>query len=188
MNSLQQWKDKGLLADSAIHQLKLFADLIFQWNPKVNLTGYKKKEEIEKFLIGESVSAVPVLSLHSKNVLDFGSGAGIPGLVWAIAEPSARITSLEVRQKKVAFQKEAARSIGIDAEILLGRFPEVAPDRKFDLIVSRAIRFSPQLWKEGERLLKPGGLFVRFAGRNQQEPGWNTIPISERSSVLVRSL
>lgn len=186
MNSLQQWKDKGLLSDSAIDRLLVFADLIFQWNPKVNLTGYKKKEEIENLLLGESLAALPVLSLGSKDVLDFGSGAGVPGLVWAIAEPSARITSLEVRQKKVAFQKEATRSLGIDAEILLGRFPETVRERKFDVIVSRAIRFSPHLWKEGERLLKPDGLFVRFAARNQKEPEWRTIPISERSSLLIR--
>jgi 16S rRNA (guanine527-N7)-methyltransferase len=95
MSSLEQWKDKGLLTDETLLKLQLLSALIFEWNPKVNLTGYKTKEEIAEFLIGESVAALTALTVSGKSVLDFGSGAGIPGLVWAILEPSARITSVE---------------------------------------------------------------------------------------------
>jgi hypothetical protein len=78
--------------------------------------------------------------------------------------------------------------IGINGEILLGRFPEAVRNRKFDVIVTRAIRFSSELWKDGEQLLNPGGMFVRFANKNQSDPGWKTIPITDRSSLLVRVL
>lgn len=185
MNDPSSWKEAGISPDAA-SKLSLFVDLILEWNARINLTGLRTRTEIEERLIGESVAALRALPVSGKTVLDFGSGAGIPGLVWAACDDSARITSLEIRQKKVAFQKEVLRTAGIDAEVVQGHFPEAVTGRQFDVIVTRAIRFSPSLWTAAEALLAPGGCLVRFGTPRQEEPGWSVLPISPGTTLLIR--
>lgn len=185
MKSHRRWRDDPRLSESVLQKLSGFATLIQEWNGRINLTGFRTLEEIEDVLIGESLLALPFLPVDGKSVLDFGSGAGIPGLVWAITEPSARITSLEIRQKKIAFQKEVSRELGIQVEIVRGLFPDAVAGRRFDFIVSRAIRLSPSLWRQGSDLLSSGGALIRFGARDALEQGWESIPISDRSSLLI---
>lgn len=185
MNDPSSWKEAAI-SDEALAKLSLFVDLILEWNARINLTGFRTRTEIEEKLIGESMATLRVVPISGKSILDFGSGAGIPGLVWAACDGTARVTSLEIRQKKVAFQKEALRTTGINAEIVLGRFPEAVTDRRFDVIVTRAIRFSPSLWTAAETLLAPGGCFVRFAIPGSSEEGWTAFPVSAGTTLLIR--
>lgn len=157
---------------------------MLEWNPRINLTAFHTPEEIDEILIGESVRALSVISISGKRVLDIGSGAGIPGLVWAICDSSARVTSLEARHKKIAFQKEVLRSTGVEAEVLQGHFPEAVSDRKFDVVVSRGIRFSPRLFQDAVQLLDPGGTLVRFASPGTIENGWTTTNISLFTTLM----
>ncbi len=186
MSILKQWKDEARLSEEAFARLSLFRDLILEWNPRINLTGFKDAHQIEEVLIGEAVLASREVSLEGKTVLDFGSGAGVPGLIWGMTVPGIVLTSLEVRQKKVAFQKEVLRSTGIQAEIVCGLFPGAVSDRTFDVIATRAVRISPGLYRDAVRLLSPGGLLLRFARSGAIESGWTSIPLSTRSSLLVR--
>jgi 16S rRNA (guanine527-N7)-methyltransferase len=185
MSFLEKCKNDGLISHEAYQKLNSFADLILQWNPRINLTGMRSRQQIEENLFGDCILALPHLHPGGKNVLDFGSGAGIPGLVWLMVVPSIRLTSLEIRAKKVAFQKEVARKLGLKAEILCGQFPETVRERRFDVIVTRAIRFDPKLWSQAESLLREGGCFVRFAGINTPEDGWQSRALSETSAVLT---
>lgn len=186
-----QWKDKANLSPASLRKLSAFTDLILQWNSKINLTGYRTREEIDNLLIGESVLAMLTLReagivKTGTTVLDFGSGAGIPGMVWAMMELSIQITSLEIRQKKVAFQKEVVRELTLKARILLGKFPEAINGERFDLIVSRAIRFDPKVWDKGKPALNMDGMFVRFAPSNTKELGWQSLPVSDKTTLLVQ--
>lgn len=180
MSELKNWVDPKTFS-----KLEAFAALIHSWNSRINLTGYKNVDDIQSLLIGESVAALRALEIRDCDILDFGSGAGIPGLVWSIFEPTLRVTSLEVRHKKVAFQKEALRRLGLEAEVLCGHFPEAVASRKFDCIVSRAIRFDAPVWDQAKALLKEGGRLVRFAAPEVREPGWRTLPVSSRTSLLL---
>jgi 16S rRNA (guanine527-N7)-methyltransferase len=188
MSFLEKSKAEGILSGEAFEKLNSFTDLILQWNPRVNLTGMWSRTEIEEILIGESMRAANVLQLSGKTVLDFGSGAGIPGLVWLICNPSIRLTSLEIRAKKVAFQKEVARKLQLNAEILCGRFPEAAAGREFDFIVTRAIRFDPKLWEQSSSLLVKKGRLVRFGPIAAKQDGWERVVISERSTLLLKNV
>lgn len=187
MPLLSQWKEQKLISENSYWKLSRLTGLILEWNPKINLTGFRTRDQIEKLLIGESLFAWKALALEREKILDFGSGAGIPGLVWAICEPEVVVTSLEIRQKKVAFQKEVVRTLGLRAEVLSGHFPEAVKGRRFDLIVSRAIRLSPTAWKQAGKLLEKGGRLVRFARRDASEPGWQPAPISSHSALLIRT-
>ena len=185
-----QWKDS--LSPSSLDKLSSFTDLILFWNSRINLTGYRTRQEIDEVLIGESVLAMLKLreegiAKAGSTILDFGSGAGIPGLVWAMLNLSIQITSLEIRQKKIAFQKEVVRKLDLKATVMLGKFPEAVAGERYDLIVSRAIRFDPKIWDKGRPLLNAGGQFVRFAPSNVVESSWQSIPVSDRTSLQISS-
>ena len=173
-----------LITEDSSRKLTIFRNLILEWNPRINLTGFRASKEIDEILIGESVRALSAISVSSKRVLDFGSGAGIPGLVWAICDPSAKITSVEIRHKKIAFQKEVLRSTDVEAEVVQGHFPEAVSGRKFDFIVSRGIRFSPQMFREAIGLLAPNGMLIRFASPGTVDEGWDSLSISQRTTLM----
>jgi 16S rRNA (guanine527-N7)-methyltransferase len=190
MSAPMQWKDS--LSPASVAKLSAFSDLILRWNSRINLTGYRTREEIDQLLIGESILAMRQLqhagyAKAGTSILDFGSGAGIPGLVWGMMDLPVEITSLEIRQKKIAFQKEVVRDLGIKARILLGKFPEAVSGERFDLIVSRAIRFDPKIWEQGRPLLNEGAHFVRFAPANVIESGSEAIPVSDKTSLQISS-
>jgi 16S rRNA (guanine527-N7)-methyltransferase len=187
MALLKQWSSEGLLSPAAFENLTRFVDLLAEWNQRINLTGLGSREEMESLLIGESILAARAFPMSGKRVLDFGSGAGIPGLVWAIYDPSIELTSVEIREKKVAFQKEVIRTIGLDAEVMKGIFPQVVKGRQFDVIATRAIRFSSKLWAQAVPLVALGGSFIHFANSNSVIEGWRTIPISDRSALLLQT-
>src|SRR5687768_12888200 len=109
MALLKQWKSEGLLTQISYEKLTLFLDLLEEWNPKINLTGLRSRAEIEEILIGESILASRACPLTGRRVLDVGSGAGIPGIVWKLYDPSIDLTSVESRAKKIGFQKEVLR-------------------------------------------------------------------------------
>ena len=184
MAPLKQWSSDGLLTPRSVDQLNFFLDLLLEWNQRINLTGLRSREEMEEILIGESILALRVFPLSHRKVLDVGSGAGIPGLVWLIADPSIHLTSLEIRAKKVAFQKEALRQLGLQAEIVLGHFPEAVAGRVFDVIATRAVCGDDLL--PSEQLLAEHGSLLRFAPAGASEEGWKSHPVSPRSSLLVR--
>jgi 16S rRNA (guanine(527)-N(7))-methyltransferase RsmG len=182
--SLKEWKAQGRINSSALEKLSYFVNLLLEWNTRINLTGFHTISEIENVLIDPCIAALDMLPVSAKNVLDFGSGAGIPGLVWSACRPDLNITSLEIRQKKVAFQKEVLRKTGVRAEVLAGRFPEAVRTRRFDVVATRAIRFSPELWDSARALLNPGGMMLRFASEASPHAGWTSVKIADKSFVL----
>ena len=187
MSLLSKWKDEGILSSEAYDTLQKFIDLLVQWNSRINLTGLGSREEIEEVLVGESVFAGSAFPLSRKRVLDFGSGAGIPGLIWAILDPSIKLTSVEIRAKKISFQKEIVRRLGLSAEVIQGKFPEVVRDRKFDVIATRAVRFDEKLLEKSALLLEPGGSLLRFSSSWSDAGIWKSIPLSEKSALFVLS-
>jgi 16S rRNA (guanine527-N7)-methyltransferase len=187
MALLKQWSSEGILPQIVFERLNQFLDLLVEWNERINLTGLRSREEMERLLIGESILAARAFPMSGKNVLDFGSGAGIPGLVWAIYDPTIHVTSVEIREKKVTFQKEIVRKLALDVELLKGTFPHVVRERQFDVIATRAVRFSAKVWAEALLLLASGGSFVRFANPLAQEPGWRSLPVSNRTSLLIQT-
>jgi len=182
--TLTECKAQRRISSTAFEQLSSFVSLLLEWNRRINLTGFRAASEIENLLIEPCIAALEVLRFPGNAILDFGSGAGIPGLVWAACCPDLNVTSLEIRQKKVAFQKEVLRKTGIQAEIVAGRFPDAVMGRKFHVVATRAIRFSPGLWDCARSLLNPGGMMLRFASQASAEAGWQSVKIAEKSFLL----
>jgi len=122
-------------------RLERYKDLLLAWNEKINLIGPEARENLEDH-IEEALAAAELLK-PTGEVLDFGSGGGLPAIPMAIVSPGARFHLVEADQKKWAFLKRAVRECSLNAVVYgdrltraLERFP---PDLRFSLVVSRAV-------------------------------------------------
>jgi len=114
------------------------AALVHHWGRSINLTGHRSPEAIARGLILDAAAMLSVLP-DFESVTDLGSGAGFPGLPIAILRPSRRLLSVEVRRKRVFFQRAAVRELGLEnVEILQGRF-EALEARPGPLVVAQAV-------------------------------------------------
>ena len=88
-------------------------------------------------------------------MLDFGSGAGFPGLPIALCRPEIEVTLAESQGKKAAFLREAVRTLGIEAEVHGSRAETLG--RKFDCVTLRAVDRMEAAVRAGAGLVGPGG-------------------------------
>lgn len=87
-----------------------YCDLLLDWNSRLRLTGFETKNDIQKNLVLEPVSASRFFSLSSDScpIVDIGSGNGSPGMIFAILNPARQTFLIERRQKKMTFLLYAA--------------------------------------------------------------------------------
>jgi 16S rRNA (guanine527-N7)-methyltransferase len=123
-------------------QLLLYLDLILKWNERVNLTAIRTPEEIVRRHFGESLFAAAHLG-PCRTLLDFGSGAGFPGLPIQLVHPGVQVTLAESRARKAAFLCEAVRTLNLDTEIWSHRVETMPPDRTFSTVTLRAVDDMP---------------------------------------------
>lgn len=181
------------VTETAAGQLSTYLDLLVRWNARVSLTSIRSPEEIVLRHFGESVFTAAALRdrVHTgTELLDFGSGAGFPGLPIQIMIPEIRVTVAESQARKAAFLQEAVRTLGLGAEVWSRRVEEMPADRRFDLVTMRAVdRMGKMQELAGERV-RPGGWLARLVGGSREELDgelW-AIPGSERRWLAICSV
>ena len=164
-----------------MRQLSTYLDLLVKWNARTNLTAIREPEEIVRRHFGESLFAGVQIGARvpqDASLLDFGSGAGFPGLPIQLLLPELRVTLAESQGKKASFLREAVRTLGLATEVWAGRveaMPEVAgAPRQFDVVTLRAVDNMEQAMVEARRRVKPGGWLVALTtdtgGRRRGHP------------------
>ena len=104
------------------------------------------------------------------SVCDIGSGAGLPGLVLAIARPDLTITLVEPLLRRTTFLDEAVQRLELDnVEVVRARAEELHGVRTFDVVTSRAVAPLPKLLRWSLPLTRPGGAVVAMKGSSAQE-------------------
>lgn len=104
------------------------------------------------------------------SVCDIGSGAGLPGLVLAIARPDLRITLVEPLLRRTTFLDEAAAALGLDqVEVVRGRADVLHGTRRFDVVTSRAVAPLDRLLGWSMPLVAPTGALVAMKGSSVAE-------------------
>jgi len=141
--------NEGLGSSFILHRssLEIYERELLSWNSRVNLIGPEAVANLREH-IDEAVAAAEHLK-PAGEVLDFGSGGGLPAIPMAIVSPGARFHLVEVDKKKWAFLKHIVRECALNAVVVddrlqraLGRFP---PSLRFSLVTSRAVG-SPEEW------------------------------------------
>lgn len=128
-------------------RFSLYLDLLVRWNARMNLTSTRSPEELVRRHFVESAGAARYLPEGIDTLLDFGSGAGFPGIPIALCRPEIRVTLAESQSKKAAFLREAVRSLGLRAEVYGGRVEELPPEQSFDSVILRAVDRMPEAVK-----------------------------------------
>lgn len=158
------------LSAETIDKLLLYLDLLVRWNRKINLTAIDAPEECVTRHFGESFLISKVVKL-SGSLLDVGSGAGFPGLAIKLIAPDLHVILLEPIARKRAFLKEVTRVCGMTrVEVAGSRLEEFAhaqESQSFDLITIRAVGGLEPLTRKASALLKSGGHFCLWIGRQQ---------------------
>ena len=153
--------------------LSTYVDVVMRWNARTNLTSIRDAETLVQRQVGESVFASRFLA-PGLSVLDFGSGAGFPGIPLALAVPGLRVTLAESQGKKASFLREVVRTLSLDAEVFSGRVEALPAARVFDAVVMRAVDHSAAMLPVAGPRVVPGGSLLRYlsAADRTEMPGW----------------
>ena len=171
---LKQTKDflspDSELPDS-INMLEEYLELLIKWNKKIDLVSPAMSEVLIERHFQDSYAACLLLGNElggSRTCLDVGSGAGLPGVVFAILKPEAKFFLCEPREKRQIFLREVVARLGLkNIELLHSRLEDLERDRKYDLVCSRALGMQEQFLALSRELLSPRGRICQLLG-----PSW----------------
>jgi 16S rRNA (guanine527-N7)-methyltransferase len=141
-----------------------YVDLLLRWNRTINLISRGDEPVIRERHIADALALLPLLPADFSHAIDFGSGAGLPGLVLAIATGKP-FDLVEADQRKAAFLREVARATHARATVHAARI-ETLTLAPAPLITARAVAPLPTLLRWAERLLAPGGVCIFPKGRS----------------------
>jgi 16S rRNA (guanine527-N7)-methyltransferase len=127
------------LPGSVYDQLSDYLELLLRWNSRFSITSIKDPQQIIKRHLVECAFAAQYLPVGVQTLLDFGSGAGLPGLIFAICRPEIQVTLAEAQAKKASFLLEALRTVGLRSEVYNGRVENLPQTRTFDVVSMRAV-------------------------------------------------
>ncbi len=193
--------DQGLSSANlpALGQLKsgkfeAYLALIVRWNARMNLTAVREESAIIERHFVECIACAQALPEGIASLLDFGSGAGFPGIPIALCRPEIAVTLAESQGKKAAFLREAVRVLELSATVHSGRAEGLSG--QFDCVTLRAVDRMDVAIAAAAKLVRRGGWLapmttnaelakVKAAGGSEFE--WlepTRLPVSE-DRVLV---
>ncbi len=162
------------LDDTQLKQFSLYADLLVEWNKKMNLTAITAPDEIVTKHFVDSLYGLKVLG-NRKTVIDVGTGAGFPGIPLKIAKPEISLTLLDSLNKRLTFLTEVKKQLSLEnVECVHSRAEDGAASgtrlrESFDAAVSRAVANLSCLCEYCLPYVKRGGLFLAYKGPDVEE-------------------
>ncbi|MGH3496419.1 MAG: 16S rRNA (guanine(527)-N(7))-methyltransferase RsmG [Nocardioidaceae bacterium] len=119
----------------------------------------------ERHLLNCAVAVADVPA--GADVADVGSGAGLPGLVWAMARPDLSVTLIEPLLRRFTFLAEAVAALHLErVEVLRARAEDLAGHRSFDVVTARAVAPLDRLAGWCLPLVRPGGWLLAMKGES----------------------
>ena len=162
------------LSPTPAETLRRYCDYLLEQNQVMNLTAITQPEQVADLHMLDCAALLTVADLAGKQVIDVGTGAGFPGLVLKIVEPSIQLTLLDSLQKRVNWLAEIAPRLGApDVTCVHGRGEEQALlpafRDQYDVAVSRAVADLSLLTELCLPFVKVGGLFLAMKSDDCQE-------------------
>lgn len=137
--------------------------LMQKWNKVYNLTAVRDSEEMLVLHVLDSLSVLPFV--EAGNVLDVGSGGGLPGLIIAITRPEVEVTTIDTVQKKAIFMRQVKAELGLsNAQVVHGRVEAYAPPTRFSQVISRAFSDIALFKQLTAHLIAPRGRWLAMKG------------------------
>jgi len=156
------------LDPQAKQRLNDYAELLVDWNKKMNLTTIVEPEKIAIKHFLDSLLLLKYCNLEQgAKLIDIGTGAGFPGMVLKIVRPDISLTLMDSLNKRTVFLSEVARVLGLEATIIHSRAEDGANGKlreQFDVATARAVAAMPVLCEYCLPYTKVGGVFVAMKG------------------------
>jgi 16S rRNA (guanine527-N7)-methyltransferase len=137
--------------------------LLQKWNKVYNLTAIRDPQEMLALHILDSLSVLPYV--ESGNLLDVGSGGGLPGLIIAITRPDVQVTTIDTVQKKAIFMRQVKAELGLEnVQVVHSRVEVYQPPSPFGQVISRAFSDIALLRRLTMHLMMPHGRWLAMKG------------------------
>ncbi len=149
--------DEGML--KAFH---VYAELLKEWNEKINLTAITDEPLVIEKHFYDSLLIAKKWDFAGKSIADIGSGAGFPGMALAIAFPDSRVTLIDSTRKKFLFLDEVKKALKLkNVNFHVGRVEDMKSERNhFDIVTARGFAAMNVFLEVGSPLAKVGGTIV----------------------------
>jgi len=145
-----------------------YVALLHKWNKVYNLTAIRDPEQMVSLHLLDSLAVLP--HLWSGRWLDVGCGAGLPGVVLAIAQPDWQFTLLDSNSKKTSFVQQAIIELDLrNVGVCCARVEEFHAQKNFDGIISRAFAELKDFFRLTRHLLAPQGRWAAMKGLAETE-------------------
>ncbi len=151
------------LSELQRRQLATYLEQLLRWNRVYNLTAVVEPVELVRRHLGECLALVPLLV--GQRIADLGTGAGMPGLVLAVAEPHRQFWLLESVGKKTRFLAHVLGELALaNVHVYHGRIEAFPASDPFDTVVARALAPVARLVELAGPLLGQTGRLVALKG------------------------
>lgn len=137
--------------------------LFMRWNARLNLSSVRDEEGILARHYVESIACARALPAGISTLLDYGSGAGLPGIPIALCRPEIFVTLAESQSRKAAFLQEAIRKLELRATVHAGRAELLTST--FDCVTLRAVDRMAEAVQKGAHLIAPSGWLALMTTR-----------------------
>jgi 16S rRNA (guanine527-N7)-methyltransferase len=143
-----------------------YAEILATWGIERGLVGPKEGDRIWDRHIANCIPVTTLLTNPSEgaSLLDIGSGAGLPGIVIALARPDLKVTLLEPLQRRIDFLEEVVAELGIEITIKRGRAESFKGG--FNFVTARAVAPLPKLATVSWHLVMGGGSLLAMKGES----------------------
>ncbi len=147
-------------------QIQRYAELLKGAGIERGLIGPKEGDRIWERHIA---NCIPITTILPENVrlVDIGSGAGLPGIVIALARPDLKVSLVEPLQRRVDFLNEVVAELGIPVEVIRGRAERVK--KQFEIVTARAVAPLEKLINISWHMIPKGGSLMAMKGESAAE-------------------
>lgn len=151
--------------------LQSYAEFLADQGTVRGLIGPREVDRLwERHILNCAVLALPEHGLlaHNSTVIDVGSGAGLPGLVWAIIRPDLTVTLVESMKRRTEFLEEAVELLGLGerVSVVRARAEEVKGSLQADVTTARAVAALPKLLGWLSPLTSTNGRIMAMKGES----------------------
>ncbi len=160
----EQAKQIGVqLSEEEANKLIAYLDLIQKWNRIHNLTALRDPAKMLSHHLLDSLAVNPYIKVQ--NLLDVGSGAGLPGIPLAIINQDMHVTLSDSNKKKSVFQQQVVIELGLrNVTVVSGRVESMKVEKQFDGIISRAFSEMNLFIELTRNLLAKNGCWYAMKG------------------------
>lgn len=165
-------KSLGLTTQAQIEQLDVFAQTLAKWNKSFNFVSRQDMNRLVDRHLIDSLHANAWLT--GTQILDVGSGAGLPGIPLAIARPECHFVLLDRHERRMRFVEQVSHQLGLEnvtviVQNLLDKQWQADHRGKFDTVVSRAVLPPVELWEGCCNLLGTQGRMIAFYSTTKEQ-------------------